>query len=69
MTPSWFLATDFHLTIIGIILTILVMKYPLKKMYIFGSALSISFITTVAVIYYKNLDPVFVIAPEYKFVK
>lgn len=66
MIPSWFLATDFHLTIIGIILTVLVMKYPLKKLHIFGSALVLSFITTVAVIYNKNLDPVFVIAPEYK---
>ncbi|CAO1317393.1 unnamed protein product [Diamesa serratosioi] len=64
MISSWFLATDFHLTIIGIILTVLVMKYPLRKLHIFGSALMLSFTTTVAVIFYKKLDPVFVIAPE-----
>lgn len=64
LLPTWYLSTDFHLSIIGIGLMILVIKYHNKRYKIFGAAIITSFIISVAVIYFKDLEPIFVITPE-----
>lgn len=64
LLPMWYLSTDFHLSIIGIILMILVIKYHDKRYKIFGAAIITSFFMSVAVIYFKDLDPIFIISPE-----
>ena len=64
LLPTWYISTDFHLSIIGIMLMILVIKYRAKRYKIFGTAIITSFIISVAVIYFKDLEPIFVITPE-----
>lgn len=64
LVHSWFLSTDFHLSIIGIGILLLIVKYPARKFLIFGTALTITFLISTIHVYIRDIEPVFIIVPE-----
>lgn len=61
---SWFLATDFQLSIVGMLIMILVTKYEKHEKPIFGIAIFMSFIVPGIIVYVSNFEGVMMVTPE-----
>jgi peptidoglycan/LPS O-acetylase OafA/YrhL len=64
LVHSWFISTDFHLSMIGLIILIIIAKRPSRKRIVLISSLIISFCIVTAHVFVFNLQPVFLIIPE-----
>lgn len=64
LVHSWFISTDFHLSTIGVILLIIIVKRPSLKRIVFIASLFISFCVVTLHVFAYNLQPVFLIIPE-----
>lgn len=65
LQQSWFLAVDFHFTILAVIFFLIIIKYPKTTTYIFSSAFIYSVIIVAFVIYTKNLEVGIPLWPEF----
>ncbi|XP_063697874.1 nose resistant to fluoxetine protein 6-like [Culicoides brevitarsis] len=61
---SWFLATDFQLTIFGMFLMILTTKYQKYVKQIFGVAIFASFVIPAVVVYRNGFEGIMMVTPE-----
>ncbi|XP_058832868.1 nose resistant to fluoxetine protein 6-like [Topomyia yanbarensis] len=64
MQHSWYLACDFQLSIVGVILVTLILRLPKLKLSVLTGALTITFAIPVAVIYLNGFDGVSIFSPE-----
>uniref|UniRef100_A0A8D8L8R5 Nose resistant to fluoxetine protein 6 n=6 Tax=Culex pipiens TaxID=7175 RepID=A0A8D8L8R5_CULPI len=58
---SWYLATDFQLFTLGMILVVAVVKYPRLKFKLYSLAAAVSFILPALVIYFGEFDGTFIV--------
>lgn len=64
LVHSWYLSTDFHLSMVVLILLIVIAKRPILKYLMFSIALLTSFMVVVRHIFVLKLEPIFLIIPE-----
>lgn len=64
---SWFLATDFQLTILGMLIMFLITKYHRFVKQIFGVVIFLSFVVPGIVVYVNGFEGVMLVTPEWVY--
>lgn len=65
MQHSWYLACDFQLSIIGLILVTAVLRFPKIKVFLLAVVTSISVVIPAVVVYKNAFEGVPIFSPEY----
>ncbi|CRK96295.1 CLUMA_CG009715, isoform A [Clunio marinus] len=61
---TWFISTDFHLSIIATGILLLVINYPKRRNLIFFGSVFISFVISFIHFYITKLEPILILSPE-----
>ncbi|XP_058456507.1 nose resistant to fluoxetine protein 6-like [Malaya genurostris] len=64
MQHSWYLAADFQLSILGVLLVTLILKLPQLKWPLLAAGATISFTISAIVVYWNGLDGTTIFSPE-----